>query len=110
MQQLLQHAFVAMPHLKQVLLTSKLDFDADIQQQQQQQRQTPPSLPDAAVTLFAKASSVEQGSRWLYDCSRQMALPSLQVRRNCTCSPHVQGGCAGHALCRMLALLLWHCS
>lgn len=91
MQQLLQHAFVAMPHLKQVLLASTLDFDADIQQQQEVQRQTPPSLPDAAVTLFAKASSFEQGSRWLYDCSRQMALSSLQVRRNCTCSPTCAG-------------------
>jgi hypothetical protein len=77
--QLLQQAFARMPYLQQVLLVSDLDFDADIQQQQQQQTQAL-VVPDTAATLFAKATRVGDTGPWLYKCSRQLALPPLQVR------------------------------
>lgn len=96
LQQLLRHAFVTMPHLKQVLLVSSLDFDADIQQQQQQeqgQEQQLPAMPDAAVTLFAKAAHIMESSAWLYECGRQVALPPLQV-------------CAGRLVCMAAAGVL----
>lgn len=77
--QLLQQAFTRMPYLKQVLLVSDLDFDADIQQQQQQQQTQAPMVPDTAATLFAKATRVGDTGPWLYECSRELALPPLQV-------------------------------
>jgi hypothetical protein len=80
--QLLQHAFQTMPHVQQVLMVSQLDFEADIQQQQQQQEQQQgqaPAVPDTAVTLFAQATYISGSSAWLYDCSRQVVLPPLQV-------------------------------
>lgn len=79
--QLLQQAFTRMPYLKQVLLVSDLDFDADIQKQQQQRQQTHAlTLPDTAATLFAKSARVSNTGPWLYECSRQLALPPLQVK------------------------------
>lgn len=70
-----------MPHVQQILMVSQLDFDADIQQQQQQEQQQglAPAVPDAAVTLFAQATHISGSSAWLYECSRQMVLPPLQV-------------------------------
>lgn len=78
LQQLLQHAFLSMPHLQQVLLVSSLDFDADIQQQQQQHAKGI-AVPDAAVTFFTKATRISDAGPWLYACSRSLVLPPLQV-------------------------------
>jgi hypothetical protein len=87
LQQLLQHAFVSIPHLRQVLLVTSLDFDADIQQQQKQHQAA--AVPDAAATLFVKASNNSSTRLWLYDCSRHDVLPAFQVRAMCLAT--VQG-------------------
>lgn len=80
LQQLLQHAFVSMPHIKQVLLLSTLDLDADIMQQQQAESAQASGVPDTAAMLFNKATRVADTGPWLYECSRQVVLPTLACR------------------------------
>lgn len=75
---MLQHAFLSMPHLQHLLLVSREDLATGTNEHQL-------PLPLACAELFSAVMQLgggtpAAGGAWLFECSRQDALPPLQVR------------------------------